>query len=80
LSHSSNGGIVGGVGDGVGAGQGIGAGHGIVGIRNPTGTTFSDGAFNADASVLSRLFDPSVSEFLATGVTSGRAKVGSEAK
>jgi hypothetical protein len=80
LSHSSKPGSVGGVGDGVGAGQGIGAGHGIVGIRNPTGTTFSDEAFNADASVLSRLFGPSASEFLATGITPGCAKVGSEAK
>jgi hypothetical protein len=73
LNSSPKSGILGGVG------HGIVSGHGI-GIRYPTGRTSSDWFPDVAASVFSWLFDPSASEFLATGVTPGRGKVGSEAK
>jgi len=51
----------------------------MVGVRNPTGTTFSDEALDADASGLSRLSDASAWE-LGIGVAQGCGNVGSEAK
>jgi hypothetical protein len=62
-----------------GSGHGIVPGHGI-GIRYPTGWTSSDWLLDADASVLSRLFGPSASEFPGNGVAQGCGKLGSEAK